>query len=133
MCADDNMVMMKNSVPEDYFTYKNFEQRLLSFKNWKGKLSPLQLAKAGFYYTQVSDICQCPYCKIQAYNWEVNDSPLEEHLIYCKNCPYAQCVSESLKLKNIQDKNVKTTVKFQKHIILCLFTVMALNLCYLLT
>lgn len=53
----------------DDVTYKTYENRLSTFKNWNGKLEPEVLAGAGFYYISYSDVCKCYYCGTEIYEW----------------------------------------------------------------
>lgn len=74
---------------------KNYEERLLSFLNWPSlkvthcAVNVKELAKAGFYYTGVKDICKCAYCNIEIYKWQPNDQPIVEHYKFARNCTFA--------------------------------------------
>lgn len=77
---------------ENYFKvvddFTSYEQRLLSFKNWKGSLNPTVLAYAGFYFTQHKDICKCAYCSIEMGQWRKSDCPVEEHQKFNRHCNF---------------------------------------------
>jgi len=51
-------------------------------------LSPLTLARAGFFYLGVADQVQCVFCRGVIGNWEVNDDPCREHLRHFPTCPF---------------------------------------------
>lgn len=77
-----------------------FEERLLTFKNWPGKVNPIELAGAGFYFTKYLDCCKCVFCNLEIYKWELDDSPLIEHLKYKKYCPYLQVLGLTRMYRN---------------------------------
>ena len=69
--------------PLYYMWYNN---RLQSFCHWP-KAHPISdesLAGAGFYYTDISDKVKCFWCKTQLHQWEVFDSPIEQHKKHSK-------------------------------------------------
>lgn len=70
----------------DNIEYKSYKQRLLSFKNWNGKLKPEILASSGFYFLNREDICMCYYCGAKIFDWQYDDCPVEEHFKYFKKC-----------------------------------------------
>lgn len=76
--------------------YKCFEERLLSFKNWEGVLEPSDLALAGFYYVGYKDIVCCFYCGVEIYRWKVGDIPINNHLMYSRDCSYAKLIKDRL-------------------------------------
>lgn len=77
----------------DNISYRTYRQRLNSFANWKGKLTPEELAKAGFYFTSISDICKCYYCGLEIFQWTEDDCPIIEHYKYnYKKCDLAECL-----------------------------------------
>lgn len=83
--------------------YKHFEERLVSFTNWKGAVKPLDLALAGFYYTECDDIVRCFHCRVGIYRWKVGDIPISDHLMYSEDCSYVKLIKDGL-LKIIEDK-----------------------------
>lgn len=83
--------------------YKHFEERLLTFENWPGKSNPVELAKAGFYFTEDMDSCRCAFCHMEIYKWEADDIPLMEHIKFNKKCPFARILYLSSKYKHIDN------------------------------
>ena len=71
---------------------KIFENRLNSFNsswplNW---LSPTSLASAGFFYFNIGDQVKCAFCGGIIGQWEIDDSPIEEHRKFFPECPVVQ-------------------------------------------
>lgn len=77
-----------------FYSFKNlqFESvRRATFKNWNVKfLTPEQMAKAGFFYTQSDDQVQCYLCRGVIGYWEKGDDPWVEHEKHYPNCPLIQ-------------------------------------------
>lgn len=92
MCVEDCSV-----------NYEKLENRLHSFRNWRGFTDPFEMALDGFYFTGTDDACVCFYCDIEIFKWEPNDKPLDEHLRFSPNCHFAlsmKKVGEQLKQDN---------------------------------
>lgn len=51
-------------------------------------MNPVDLAKAGFYYTNRGDTVECFICGATIGNWEKHDIPLEEHGNKSENCAF---------------------------------------------
>jgi len=49
---------------------------------------PIDLAKAGFYYTGIIDAVKCPWCGVIVMEWKIYDNPLVEHQRYGPRCPF---------------------------------------------
>lgn len=96
----------------DNTEFRTYKKRLLSFKQWKAKLSPLELALSGFYHLCGGDVCKCYYCGVEIFNWEDDDDPIEEHYRLSLNCDLAECLwlfnKCRFKKNVIDDKEVKT-------------------------
>ena len=45
--------------------YKSVKNRIATFQNWSGALSPDELARTGFIYRNQGDETQCVYCNIR--------------------------------------------------------------------
>lgn len=87
---------------------KNYEKRLLTFKNWTGVINPEDLAKAGFYFTQYMDVCRCVYCLIEIFQWKEGDCPIEEHYKNARYCDLAHILYKCKALnteKKVSKKN----------------------------
>ena len=75
------------------WAYLREEARLNSFLyTWPSSspVSPEDLAKAGFYFTRISDRVQCAFCFGVLRNWEEGDDALGEHRRYFPNCPFVR-------------------------------------------
>ena len=73
------------------FHYMWYDNRLQSFYNWpvSHPMKAESLAGAGFYYTGYSDKVRCFWCSTCLHQWEVFDSPLEQHKKHSKgNCNF---------------------------------------------
>lgn len=72
--------------------YKRYETRLASFTgtNWPTNVPvPVEeLARAGWYYTGVTDRVRCPWCHGCVYSWEDGDTGLGEHKRHFPNCTF---------------------------------------------
>lgn len=51
-------------------------------------MSPLLLAKAGFFYVGVDDQVQCAFCRGVVRDWERSDDPKQEHQRLFPSCPF---------------------------------------------
>ena len=63
-------------------------EREKSYINWRGKVLPVDLARAGFVYTGEDDKVFCTSCNIKLASWEANDKPFEEHKSNSGTCPF---------------------------------------------
>lgn len=97
---------------------KNFDERLLTFKNWTGKVNPVELAKAGFYFTRHMDACRCVFCDLEIYHWETDDCPLKEHLKFNRCCTFANVLNLS-KIYYEKGNELPVNVKCNVSKILC--------------
>lgn len=66
------------------------EERLKTFDEWPKYMrpTPLELAKAGFYYTGMGDRVMCFSCKVVLKNWEPSDTAWDEHARWRSSCSY---------------------------------------------
>lgn len=87
-CLDDGR--------DKLYTYEN---RLLTFETWNKKVSPEELAKAGFFYKLWGDVVQCAFCSCEFNNWNEGDDPLEDHYKFCKSCTFAKVLWKSRNIK----------------------------------
>ncbi|XP_069131318.1 baculoviral IAP repeat-containing protein 7-A-like [Argopecten irradians] len=73
--------------------YSMYIDRLKTFRNWPTHLTqkPKDLAKNGFFYTGVDDVCECYCCGGQLDCWEEEDDPQQEHdKWFSDTCPLSQ-------------------------------------------
>lgn len=61
--------------------------RLLTYYNWTGDLSPCILARAGFYHNG-DDNLYCPACSLELPSSLLNASPISHHSFYKPHCPF---------------------------------------------
>ncbi|XP_019637555.1 PREDICTED: uncharacterized protein LOC109479927 [Branchiostoma belcheri] len=66
------------------------QDRLSTFFRWPSyaPVSPPVLAKAGFFYTCVSDRVRCFWCDGGLKDWEPGDVPWEEHATWYPDCEF---------------------------------------------
>uniref|UniRef100_A0A1B0GLP2 RING-type domain-containing protein n=1 Tax=Lutzomyia longipalpis TaxID=7200 RepID=A0A1B0GLP2_LUTLO len=70
--------------------WKNEETRLRSFSKWPVTfVSPLALAKAGFYFFNLEDRVKCAWCQGVVGQWEDGDDPFDVHQRFFPACPRA--------------------------------------------
>ncbi|XP_059479745.1 baculoviral IAP repeat-containing protein 1e-like isoform X2 [Neocloeon triangulifer] len=60
---------------------------LLRKKDWEF-VTPVDMAKAGFYYMGSKDKVRCHFCNLEVHAWEEGDVPLEEHKRWNLDCPF---------------------------------------------
>ncbi|XP_021348694.1 baculoviral IAP repeat-containing protein 7-B-like [Mizuhopecten yessoensis] len=73
--------------------YSIYIDRLRTFSNWPAhfKQTPDDLARAGFFYAGVDDLCECYCCGGQLDGWEDDDDPQQEHnRWFSDTCPLYQ-------------------------------------------
>lgn len=96
---------------------RSFEERVLTFHKWRGCTPAIELARAGFFYTQIGDFCKCAYCYVEIYKWEKDDCPVWDHIKYSPNCVFAKVLYDSmthtLRLETLKDYQVKEISKQQ--------------------
>lgn len=70
--------------------FMSLEVRLKSFKLWQSAdaPTPLELAKAGFYYCGIDDRTRCFYCNSGIRKWKLQMDAWEEHAIVSPNCGF---------------------------------------------
>lgn len=79
--------------PSTRLNYYMENDRLTSFEGWPLPfLSPIELAKAGFYYTKKEDIVRCPFCSIELSKWEPGDDVVSDHERWAPQCLFVRCV-----------------------------------------
>lgn len=82
----DESVEVVRSTNKKYETF-----RLATFEQgWPEGIcvSPMSLAKAGFYYTGSNDRVKCAFCNSVLHTWQDGDEPMLEHGRLCFNCPF---------------------------------------------
>lgn len=74
---------------------KSEQARLSTFHNWekysgcdKNTPSPIELARAGFFYFDDKDHVQCAFCLGIVGAWEKFDTALGEHAKFFPSCPF---------------------------------------------
>jgi len=61
-----------------------------------------QLAAAGFYFTNLSDVVRCFFCVVKIYHWSEGDDALKEHRRWNPSCGFVKglCVGNIPILSN---------------------------------
>lgn len=72
-----------------------FYSREQSYGNWPEQLvqRPNELARNGFFYTNIGDRVTCFYCDLTLKQWTVNDDIETEHMKYEPSCLFAKMIS----------------------------------------
>ncbi|XP_075822967.1 baculoviral IAP repeat-containing protein 3-like [Microtus pennsylvanicus] len=79
-----------------HFAMNTEKARLLTYQRWPlSFLSPVDLAKAGFYYVGPGDRVACFACGGKLCNWEPKDDAMSEHRRHFPNCPFLKESSQS--------------------------------------
>lgn len=70
--------------------YATFFVRLQTYTTWpkSRKQTPIELCKAGFFYSGSSDETICFHCGGGLRDWEDDDDPWEQHAFWFKRCAY---------------------------------------------
>ncbi|XP_053331400.1 LOW QUALITY PROTEIN: baculoviral IAP repeat-containing protein 1 [Spea bombifrons] len=94
--------------------FENEAVRLDSFKRWpeNAHVEPADLAKAGFYYTGLSDTVKCFTCGICLQLFEPGDDPHKEHLKYSSGCGFLQKLM-LVKHTGMKSKSQKMSMQLQ--------------------
>ena len=84
--------------------YAEVFKRVKSFANWSHQYqsSTDDLARAGFFYTGISDTVTCFYCNGSLNNWRSNDNPMMKHAQHFPNCAYIRQLCGEDYYQNIQ-------------------------------
>ena len=71
------------------------------FAPWPDRIvqKPETLAKAGFYYTGISDHVMCYHCGNGICNWEIDDDPMDLHAQFFPQCQFIKDSGHINKLK----------------------------------
>lgn len=77
-----------------YPDYLSFKQRVNSFTWWPHQLAQknINLAHAGFFYSNMGDKVTCFACGVKLYGWNIRDDPWIEHYKYARHCVYLEMV-----------------------------------------
>ncbi len=72
------------------------EQRLATFEEWSPSNlhSPLEMAKAGFWYSSYGDMVFCYHCGGSLAMFEPRDNVVEEHKKYFPHCTHVKLIYE---------------------------------------
>ncbi|XP_042859309.1 baculoviral IAP repeat-containing protein 2-like [Penaeus japonicus] len=77
---------------DTYTQFSSISSRLATYTSWPAEigLSPQSLAVAGFFHTGRADWVQCFSCGGGVFGWRKEEQPLEVHLRYYPQCPFAR-------------------------------------------
>lgn len=82
---------------------KHYEIRLETFEKWPIReiQSPIELSKAGFFYSARGDHVICFDCGGGLREWEKSDDPWEQHLLWHGNCKFLRSSKTTGELETI--------------------------------
>ncbi|XP_065225489.1 baculoviral IAP repeat-containing protein 2-like [Planococcus citri] len=85
--------ILNHRIPK-HSKYMTEESRVASFETWPVSeiKAPIDLAKAGFYYTGVEDKVRCYHCGGGLQKWKITDDPWIEHAKWFSTCDYIYLV-----------------------------------------
>lgn len=80
--------------------------RLRSFDEWPKtmKQKPEQLSDAGFFYTQKSDRVICFSCGGGLREWDEEDDPWEQHVLWYEKCDYLRLIKGPEYIAAVKEK-----------------------------
>lgn len=83
--------------------------RLRSFAEWPKtmKQKPEQLSDAGFFYTQTGDRVLCFHCGGGLREWETDDLPWEQHVLWYEQCDYLRLIKGPDYIAAVKEKFAK--------------------------
>lgn len=68
-------------------------ERLNTYEGWPSPfINPVDLAKAGFFYTKKEDIVRCAYCSVEIGKWEPGDDVVSDHRRWSPNCIFLRSI-----------------------------------------
>lgn len=70
--------------------------RLATFADWNFSLSANLLAAAGFYYTNVSDVCVCFSCELSIQSWCTETTPFRDHVLFAPECGFVRGLDKNI-------------------------------------
>lgn len=76
-------------------------------------MTPVSLARAGFYYYNQSDHVRCAWCQGVIAKWEQGDDPFVEHSKFFPSCPRAMC-GPNVRLLACDDRSIEA-IGIQPH------------------
>lgn len=89
--------------------YASYDSRMETFKKWPkcfAKYYTDQLSEAGFFYTGISDRIECFFCGVRLSNWNDSDNPLEQHIVWSRNCPFLKMTKGTIYIQQAREKFV---------------------------
>uniref|UniRef100_A0A5F8H3Q1 Baculoviral IAP repeat containing 2 n=1 Tax=Monodelphis domestica TaxID=13616 RepID=A0A5F8H3Q1_MONDO len=85
------------------------EARILTYQAWPLTfLSPLDLARAGFYYIGPGDMVACFACGGKLSNWEPKDDAMSEHRRHFPHCPFLESQIQETSRFNVSNLSMQT-------------------------
>lgn len=86
MLSDSDSMVMKPII-----SMYDENKRLRTFTSWPiSHITPGELAKAGFFYTNEEDKVQCAFCSGTLSRWQLGEDPMVEHRRHFPRCPYVE-------------------------------------------
>lgn len=78
--------------------FKQLEERIKSYKDvvWPADfyVNSENLSSAGFYYIGPTDRVKCAFCGGKLKKWQINDSPLDEHIKHFPLCSFVRTLEK---------------------------------------
>lgn len=91
--------------------YVSKNLRLISFENWPKGMNqkPEAMSDAGFFYTQVGDRVICHSCGGGLRDWEYDDDPWTQHILWFNDCKYIKTKKSAHEIGKIVSKYFEKT------------------------
>ncbi|XP_074160516.1 baculoviral IAP repeat-containing protein 2-like isoform X3 [Sminthopsis crassicaudata] len=97
-----------NANPYSY-SMSTEDARILTYQTWPLTfLSPLDLARAGFYYIGPGDMVACFACGGKLSNWEPKDDAMSEHRRHFPNCPFLENHTQETSRFSVSNLSMQT-------------------------
>ncbi|XP_044522189.1 baculoviral IAP repeat-containing protein 2-like [Gracilinanus agilis] len=97
-----------NTSPYSY-SMSTEDARILTYQAWPLTfLSPLDLARAGFYYIGPGDMVACFACGGKLSNWEPKDDAMSEHRRHFPHCPFLESQIQETSRFNVSNLSMQT-------------------------
>ncbi|XP_033118499.1 putative inhibitor of apoptosis isoform X2 [Anneissia japonica] len=94
-----------------------FDTRLVTFLSWpiQSIISETSLAKAGFFYTQKSDMVECYSCHGKIKDWQIGDDAFKEHKRHFPRCPLVQNIQIDEDVDEVDSASVSSKFTFNQN------------------
>ena len=84
-------VPLAASINRKHLKLKSEADRRKTYETWSVPfMDANQLAAAGFYFTNLSDVVRCVFCGVRVCHWSAGDDALKEHHRWSPSCGFVK-------------------------------------------